>query len=37
MYEYHQRRMGQRHPTLVGHGHGAESWEDLAYILARSW
>ena len=30
MCEYHQCRIGQRGPTLVGHVHGPGSWEDLA-------
>ena len=32
MCEYHQCRIGQRGPTLVGHVHGPGSWEDLAYV-----
>ena len=37
MCEYHQCRIGQRGPTLVGDAHGPVSWKDLAYILPRSW
>ena len=37
MCEYHQHRVGQRDPTLVGHAHGPVSWKDLAYILPSSW
>ena len=38
MFEYHQHRIGQRGPTTwMGHVHSPGSWEDLAYILPRSW
>ena len=33
MCEYHQQRIRQRGPTLVGHAYGPVSWKDLAYIL----
>ena len=37
MFEYHQSRIGQRGPTLVGNIPGPVSWKALAYILPMSW